>query len=672
MIKKTIPLILSVLLLASMSVKASQPYVEHVPASSAAYFSLFVSPESPLDNRVLKQYLRDIQLGDWASQPDLAEPVAVVERVLIELTQNGNNLAQRYGGSEHTDIGIYVDGAFPVVQFNILHPQQFNAEFTQLMLELGYANVGQSHGFTFWQLNDVWRLWLDVTAERVSLSLAPAMVTAKRLNKLLGQEPEAKNITTTWEAYEQPFHQRQGGSLMWYNLYELAKIWARQGDARVRSDLSYVPYILEDYYSNFSLACNDELIELASGLPYFASEVVENRIVDGTWSRQHEGIIALSHPRVAALTTLLNGHLSPVPDGNPVAHLAYGINVNNLPSVINGFANLLAEKHFQCPALAEIQKDILSSDRSGLAALNLLQGLQGASLTVFDLAFSDTGAIEGLDMILTVTSVMAEMNKMMMQSMSPHGELGAPQDNMLAPVPDLAEIWPTARWGRYGDHFVILDGEKSEHSIAQLTNAPVNNEGIMLFHFDVDELKTWGVGQDQINGAFQQLETELADDSQVCSMGADELFSVFGQMGSMKALMAANKDGFIMQGSDTVSMSTLPWRPIETGLYSIERQNAECQWVSAGQERLMVDGRQFNHSNGQCSTFAEQSNWQQYGYRLIFDQVRVKERQSCEAPWNEIDVPGQECVIIHQSDSGFTCLLKTSDGAEELVRYRLH
>ncbi|TCK08446.1 hypothetical protein [Marinobacterium mangrovicola] len=699
--KLTIPVLLFFAVVAAgswlwQSGAADKSLEAYVPADTVVYFGgtpdeqvterMLDYPISAIDPVQLEQLLEEI-----GETPETSVPGEnVLRALLLDFAAQSSSYRQlfaHYGIDLAGDSAFYTHGVFPVLRMHLADQAAFDGVWAGISSESGVEPATEVRGDVSLKR---WRLTPADSADYVDLVVAQqeSLATITFFSSLdsegaeaerLGLQAPEQSLASSGEVAQLNKDQGFSGSFSGFvHLKRLAEGLLQVGDSRLSRDLAALSQRADrpnPLTADLEPVCRNEIVGLVDSVP---------RLVFGYQSVSAEGdsvdismrsLLEMKSEAVTGILTSLRGHLPSHVNGDQMAGLATGIDMDALVPALTKLWSLAGEATYQCPQLQQMQQQMASTNPALLGVVTgMAQGIKGAGLSIYDLSFSQaSGLPESVDFLFSIATANPELLISLFNTTAVPQSSGRlpklPVDGAMTEV-DLGFLSPglTAQLGKQGQHLVIYSGDQAAEAVQGLAQEGLEPNGLMAMSFDYPRIADW------IDTLPDSLLSQASGvNSDACMAHARIRQAVRSQPMRLHYRTDIEQGGLV---GDT-QMQMLPATAAEltaddlAGRYEVRDLNQNCgQPPMIGEESINADGSgsytEFDPT-GQCQTLTYAYSWEKVGGQLRFDIADGQFRDSCDEDWVELEPHAARCDLL-PAEGGFDCIYTDEEG-EGLYRY---
>ena len=670
------------LLPAQASSKVLSQFQADAPADTIFYIeaSLHELPNTGtaglMQGSQIEQFLD--MLDDASVESRTAESkflVRIIEDYASVLAEGSKKLNQHYGLSSKNEFALYLDGITPVVHLAVKSPNAIRDILIQLSTDSGVnyqAETWKNTPVFIWDLFPERDAKFAVVFEkkRVTLGFYLGTDNEERKFKRLGLVAEDDSVATSNSIADiQDKYQFADAMQGYLNFVELARVGIQPGQNSFGVDYQVIDSNLS---TPLSEVCQLESLALVESMPRLVMGYDEIKTRGSQVSLQASTILEMKNTSIITELNKLNGHLSDLSmnQKGQIFSVALGLDVEQLSPVVTQLWTQFLNSEFECEKLVELQTTAEASNPAAIAiAAAMAQGLQGISLSVFDLDISDIETLDySLDALVTLSSAKPALLAGLLANIPQLKGIQPPSNGDAIPLTSLGlPENQTPSMAIRGDHLTLFVGETSRRMANELMDEKLNHQGLFGMSFDYAKL------YDLL--AVSLMETpEFTREMDATSCA--QVYSSIFPLSSMDATATINgrfsSHGFVsgmalelLNVNKNVSASIV-------GDYKLEQLIDGCIWNQIGEESLKNDGSgsySVSDSAGQCLVYGSDYQWSQTGARIKFDIIHSESRESCDQEFIPDDVSNYDCVIVDQNRAGFSCMFSYDDGYQEIYRY---
>jgi len=601
--------------------------------------------------------------------------IRLVEDYAARVAEGPKKLTRYYGLSANNEFAVYLEGMAPVMHIAVRNPNAIRDLLIQYSEESGVKYQSETWMKTpafVWKISPKKGVNFSVVFEkkRVTLGFYLDADTEERKFRRLGLIKETssvanKNIMANLQKQYGFVEVMQG----YLNLVELARVGLQLADNSLSQDLKLLN---PNPSAPLTKACRDEFMTLAESVPRLVMGYDEVRTRGSQVHLQASTILEIKDAEAITVLSQLNGHLSELAMGQngQIFSLAMGLDADQLSYVVTHLWTRLINSEFECGQLIELQASAEASNPATVAIFAAMaQGLQGVSLSVFDLEITDIENFEfTLDALVTLSSEKPELLAGLLANIPQLKGLQLPVDGSEYPVTSLG-LAPekTPSMAIRGDHLAMFIGDTSRRISNKLVDEKLNHQG--LFGMTFDYKKFYDLLSDSLL-ATPELTIDM--DATTCAQVYSSILPLSALDATATIMGGFNESGFV---SDiNVDMAEVANQPIQSvvGEYHLEQLTDGCAWELVGEEIMKKNGTG-NYSvsdvSGQCLIYGSDYQWSQNGARVSFDITHSESRETCDDSFIPDDVSNYDCIIVDQNAGGFSCMFSYDDDYQEIYRY---
>lgn len=668
--------------IAQASANQLQSFRLDAPADTLTYWEGSLAALPPSTGNVgtgsqIEQAISELQLLKSDLAPEPLEFLSTLLRDFANVVQTApNSVAMHYDLTADQDMAFYLDGLAPIIQIAVNSPERIRS-----LIRSAATSSQTPYKTEFWLGTEVF-VW-DVLREphiglaivfeskRVTLGFYTDADAEDRTYRRLGLLPETDSVASvgTMTTLQQR-HPYLSGMTGFIDTQQWVAAMLQLAPSKATDDLAlFSPNISKRQIP----ACQKEWQAIAVQIPLISGGFERLEKTPLQFLSRYAWHIDVANDEHNALMMTLNGHLADyaVTDHGQIASLAFGIDTQALLPVISTLWSSIAEATFECPDLQALQASLGPMNLGAVAMTTaLLQGLQGAALSVYDIASSDTLPLGvSVDALLTLSSTDPDLLAAMLTAI--------PQLQGV-PLINAQKAVPLSRWGLpehltpygviKGQHLAVFLGPQARKTTDALATEPLNHSGWLGAFGNTKRLH--GLLTDVFMNA--SLATESMDATACIELQqAAETLAASNSQFSARGTLGQQGLSFTVDQTQPLVSTRVPPNGL-SGEYRLERLEDACQWVHVGTESLRQDGTggyQVITPKLGCVTWQSQYHWQHLGSRILFSESRSESRDSCDATFSEEGAVEASCVVIGRDAKGFRCLFQTDEGESELYRY---
>lgn len=589
-------------------------------------------------------------------------------------------LLARYGLDEDGSYAFYLDGAVPVLRFQLAD----EAAVEQLIADIGQGTgqrpqSRQVEGVNIrhWQLSGAtakrrFDLAMAVSNNIATLTLVTEIDDDNRLGQRFGLIAQEQSLADSddWASLnnDYDFDEYARG---YFSIAKVAEALLMPQNNRMGRDLQRLaPGPMADMNAKLGNACPSDWYGLAQQMPrlVYGSEDLKTS-ADNLYQKVRL-LLEMNNAGVTEQLVQLSGSVPAYSRdaSDKIFAMALGLNLDALAPVASELWTQLRSAEYDCPTLIALQQQAAQWNPAMLGMVSgMAQGLKGAGFALYDLQ-ADSRSPFGLSGSALI-SISAENPSLLATSLKasipPLAGLTIPTNGEPVSLPDMGFAQPV-QVAIKGKHLLIYTGAAAAEAANQMAREPLNSDGQVALAADYQE-----IGQAMMVFANSPMSRTLQD----LEGGCTEFYVGLLQI-SQLPIQISYLDQFTQRGWEAIFSADLQALnhdlTIVPGDYQTESLNYDCSWTSDAIETLNADGsgqfRQQDESN-RCDLYQIDYQWRQEGKRFIQQSSAERTRDSCDQKWQSVDTNEYECTLLGTFDNGFYCLYDF-DGEPALLRYQ--